>query len=66
LYLYHEREASNNRAKLCLWTTRQRLTIEQIAAGTNAVIFSTNTGQVYTASLDKLSNINKKIEHGND
>ncbi|CAF1041283.1 unnamed protein product [Rotaria sp. Silwood1] len=63
LYLYHERESTNNRAKLCLWTTKQRLTIEQIVAGTNAVIFSTNTGQVYTASLDKLSNINKKIEH---
>ncbi len=28
------------------------------------MIFSTSTGQVYTASLDKLSNINKKIEHG--
>ncbi|CAF3974617.1 unnamed protein product [Rotaria sp. Silwood2] len=63
LYLYHERESTNNRAKLCLWTTRQRLTIEQIVAGTNAVIFSTNTGQVYTASLDKLLNVTKKIEH---
>ncbi len=65
MYLYHERESNMNRAKLCLWTTKQRLTIERIAAGTNAVIFSTNTGQVYTASLDKLSNIPKKIEHGN-
>jgi hypothetical protein len=65
LYLYHEREPINNRPKLCSWTTKQRLTIEHIAAGTNAVIFSTNTGQVYTASLDKLSNVNKKVEHGN-
>ena len=54
-----------NRTKLCLWATKQRLTIERIAAGTNAVIFSTNTGQAYTASLDKLSNPSKKIEHGN-
>lgn len=64
MYLYHEREPSNNRAKLCLWTTRQRLAIEQIAAGTNAIIFSTNTGQVYTANLDKLSSTNKKTEYG--
>ncbi|CAF0836080.1 unnamed protein product [Rotaria sordida] len=63
LYLYHECEPTNNRAKLCLWTTRQRLTIEQIVAGTNAVVFSTDTGQAYTASLDKLSNVNKKIEY---
>ncbi len=65
MYLYHEREPNSNRIKLCVWTTKQRLAIEQIAAGTNAVIFSTDIGQVYTASLDKLSNINKKIEHGN-
>ncbi|CAF0741171.1 unnamed protein product [Adineta steineri] len=63
LYLYHERESSNVKAKLCLWATKQRLSIEQIAAGTNALIFSTNTGQVYTASLDKLANVNRKIEH---
>ncbi|CAF2041005.1 unnamed protein product [Rotaria magnacalcarata] len=63
LYLYHEREPNNNRAKLCLWTTRQRLTIEQIVAGTNAIIFSTNTGQAYSASLDKLLNVNKRIEY---
>ncbi|CAF3865682.1 unnamed protein product, partial [Adineta steineri] len=63
LYLYHERESSNVKAKLCLWATKQRLSIEQIAAGTNALIFSTNTGQVYTASLDRLANVNRKIEH---
>jgi hypothetical protein len=64
LYVYHERDANNNRAKLCLWTTKQRLAIEDIAVGTNAIIFSTGTGQVYTASLDRLSNVYKKIEHG--
>lgn len=64
--MYHERDMNPNlnRTKLCLWTTKQRLTIEHVAAGTNAVLFSTSTGQVYTASLDKLSNVSKKIEHG--
>lgn len=65
MYLYHERELTNtNRTKLCLWSTKQRLTIEQIAVGTNAILFTTNTGQVYSASLDKLSSTNKKVEHG--
>lgn len=67
MYLYHERESTNNnnRTKLCLWSTKQRLTIEQIAVGTNAILFTTNTGQVYSASLDKLSSTNnKKVEHG--
>ncbi|CAF0926643.1 unnamed protein product [Adineta ricciae] len=63
LYLYHERDAGNNRAKLCVWSTKQRLTIEHIEAGTSAILFTTNTGQVYTASLDKLSNTSKKVEH---
>lgn len=63
LYLYHERDSMNNRTKLCLWSTKQRLTIEQIAVGTNAILFTTNTGQVYSASLDRLSSANKKVEH---
>ena len=39
--------------------------IEDIAAGSNAVVLATSTGQVYTASLDRLANTNKKTEHGN-
>ena len=65
LFLYHEREPSNAKPKLCLWSTKQRFSIERIAAGINAIVFSTDTGQVYTASLDKLMNVNRKIEQGN-
>jgi len=63
LFLYHERDNVNNRTKLCLWTTKQRLMIEDIAAGSNAIILATSTGQVYTASLDRLVHTNKKNEN---
>lgn len=49
---------------MCLWTTKQRLMIEDIAAGSNAIILATSTGQVYTVSLDRLVHPNKKNEHG--
>ena len=49
---------------MCLWTNRQRFTIEQIVAGTHAIMFSTRTGQAYTASLDRLASTSKKNEYG--